>query len=131
MINYVLIFYWHEFSISHLLEGRDSMCGGCCPDRPFVSDEICGNFNTTTAAVPLTVYTSEAGLFVSGTVSVYYDRGTPDTITATVTDSAGVDTTITIPQGNTISQTFDNIASVTIDTAAAIGKYCLTVHYET
>lgn len=64
-------------------------------------------------------------------MSVYYDRGTPETITATVTDSAGVDTTITIPQGNTISQTFDNIASLTIDTAAAIGKYCLTVHYET
>jgi hypothetical protein len=38
---------------------------------------------------------------------------------------------MTIPQGNTISQTFDNIASVSIDTAAAIGKYCLTVHYET
>ncbi|SES17922.1 Protein of unknown function [Gracilibacillus ureilyticus] len=108
------------------------MCGGgCCPDRPFVSDEICGNFNTTEAAVPLTVYTKEATVFVSGTVSVFYDRGTDATITATVTDSAGVTTALTIPQGNTISQTFDDIASLSIDTAAATGKYCLTLHYQT
>lgn len=107
------------------------MCSGnCCPDNPFVSDEICGNFNTTVAAVPLTVYTAEATVFVTGTVSIYYDRGTPATITATVTDTAGVDTVLTIPQGNTISQTFDNIATVTIDTAAAIGKYCVTANYQ-
>ncbi|GAA0305584.1 hypothetical protein GGQ92_002525 [Gracilibacillus halotolerans] len=107
------------------------MCGGCCPDRPYINDEICGNFNTTTAAVPLTMYTSEDNLFVSGTVSIYYDRGTPDEITATITDTGGDTTALTIPQGNTISQTFDNIATVTVDTDAAIGKYCLTVHYET
>ncbi|MFJ5763691.1 DUF3992 domain-containing protein [Neobacillus sp. NPDC093182] len=107
------------------------MCGGnCCPDRPLVTDEICGNFNTTTAAVPLTVYTKEPTVFISGTVSIFYDRGTPPTITATVTDSAGGTTVLTVPVGNTISQTFDDIASVSIDTASAIGKYCLTVHYQ-
>jgi hypothetical protein len=108
------------------------MCGdNCCPDRAFVTDEICGNFNTNPpVTVPLTVYTKDPTLFVSGTVSIYYDRGAPATITATVTDSAGGTTIFTIPRGNTISQTFDDIDTVTIDTAGAMGKYCITAHYQ-
>ncbi|MDQ0229641.1 DUF3992 domain-containing protein [Metabacillus malikii] len=114
------------------LKGRDILCGGnCCPEQNFIQDEICGNFNTTVATTPLTVYSTEATVFVGGTVSIYYDRGTTPTITATVTDTAGTAFILTIPRGNTLSQTFNDIDTVTIDSAGAFGKYCLTVHYAT
>ncbi|MMZ58516.1 hypothetical protein D1872_205010 [compost metagenome] len=103
----------------------------CCPDRPFVTDEICGNFNTIApVTVPLTVWSTDGTVFPSGTVNIFYDRGTPATITATVTHSTGAPSTLTIPKGSSISETFSDITSVAIVPAGAIGKYCISVHYQ-
>lgn len=111
------------------------MCSSTCPDRPLVTDEICGNFNTTPpVTAPLVVYSvnPDAGVFPYGTVSVYYDRGTAPAITVTVTpnDTTATPVSFTVPRSNTISQTFNDIGSVSIDTASAIGKFSLDIHYE-
>ena len=37
-----------------------SSCGNCCPSRMFVTDEICGSFDTTDTTVPLTVYSQDS-----------------------------------------------------------------------
>jgi hypothetical protein len=111
------------------------MCNSCCPDRPFVSDEICGNF-LTAAAAALTVYDTDGDVFPYGTVSVFYDRGNVASVTVTVTDSLGADDTFTVTRGNTISRTYNDIASVAITNTGGVagsqanGKYCLTIHYQ-
>ncbi|MFE0625083.1 S-Ena type endospore appendage [Priestia aryabhattai] len=102
------------------------MKGNCCPDRSFVTDEICGSFDTTVTTVNLTVYDQDTSIISSGTVSIFYDRGTSDTITFSVN---GTPFSTQVPKGNTISHTFRNIDSVSIDTTGAIGKYCITLHY--
>jgi Protein of unknown function (DUF3992) len=109
------------------------MCGGgnCCPNSTLVSESICGNFNTTApVTVPLTVWSTDGTVFPFGTVEVFYDRGTPATITATITHATGPATTMTIPKGNTISQTFSDVTSVAIVPSDAIGKYRLNIHYQ-
>ncbi|MFJ5714167.1 S-Ena type endospore appendage [Neobacillus sp. NPDC093127] len=103
------------------------MCGNCCPDRPFTTDDICGNFDTTVATTPLTVYDQDTAIISSGTISIFYDRGTPADITFSVN---GTPFPTPVPKGNTISHTFDNIDSLSIDTAGALGKYCITLHYQ-
>ncbi|WP_157404723.1 S-Ena type endospore appendage [Shouchella shacheensis] len=120
-----------------LADRCDKKHSDCCKktfkrwsDRTTVTDEKCGTFDTNLPTpIPLTIYSIDETVFPSGTVSVYYGRGTPSTVTVTVTQSNATTQTLTIPQGNTISQTFGDIVSVSIDTAEVTGKYCLTIHY--
>ena len=106
-------------------------CGGCCPDRSFVTDDICGNFITThTTLTPLTVFDTNGTIFPFGTISIFYDQGVLPTIIATVHHSGGGSTPLIVPEGNTISATLSDIASVSIDTPEAFGKYCLILHFQ-
>ena len=104
-----------------------SSCGNCCPSRMFVTDEICGSFDTTDTTVPLTVYSQDPTIHALGSVSIFYDQGTPNEITFSVN---GTPFTAPVPKGNTLSYTFKNIDSVSINTEGAIGKYCITLHYQ-
>lgn len=104
-----------------------SSCGNCCPSRMFVTDEICGSFDTTVTPVPLTLYTQDPTIHTLGSVSIFYDEGIPTDITFSVN---GTPFATPVSKGNTISHTFKNIDSVSIDTAGAIGKYCITLHYQ-
>ena len=116
------------------------MGNACCPDRGgiFLTDEFCGNFTIPCedGADPVTVWNSD--FEVSGTVSVFYDRGCADPLTVDVLLAGSNVGTLTIPSqpgntGNTRSITlpaFDEL-QITCDGTgnACTGKYCLNIHY--
>ncbi|MGA9175506.1 MAG: S-Ena type endospore appendage [Thermoactinomyces sp.] len=98
----------------------------CCPDRPVVTDEVCGNFSFTGAG-PITVFDTPGTILPFGSVSVFYESGTDPSITVTVPGFPPV----TVPLGNTRTITVESIDNVQISGTAGphTGKYCLNLHY--
>ncbi|WP_044893519.1 DUF3992 domain-containing protein [Bacillus alveayuensis] len=123
---------------------------GCCPDKIFLTDEVCGNF-TIGCDDSQIVWQSVSSLGGSpdfltpvqgGTVTVFFDRGCGD-LTVNVYKNTVLVSTFPVPDnpqsstGNTRSRTilsdFDTVEIVcgeTGDTGAfCTGKFCITAHF--
>lgn len=128
------------------------MCGnnGCCPDitalGDIVQDEICGTFNIPcskegTVAI---LWELDANVFNSGaqssaSVSVFYEQGCDDILSAIITKLDGNIVKLSIPKLNTRAYSLVDIVSLKIICEDKVnncqpkfcrGKYCISLHYD-
>jgi hypothetical protein len=129
------------------------MCktNACCPDvsavGDLVTDEICGNFHIpcveSDSKSPVRIWEIDPTVYLynaqsSASISIYYDQGCSDEISAMITKKDGSTVTISVAKLNTRSYTAIEIVSLDLicdkkehtQTIACRGKYCINLHYD-
>lgn len=117
-------------------------CGGCCPDRPIVTDEFCKNWETECVAStsqPYTLWEADGDLIKPfGTVTILVENSC-DGVEIYINGDAIKDgaNNLVIKEGQSFSKTFSNLRKVAVkclktgtDDALCCGKLCMTVHYK-
>ncbi|AST07175.1 DUF3992 domain-containing protein [Anoxybacillus flavithermus] len=115
-------------------------CGGCCPDRPIVTDEFCANWETKcvvspSSTPPYTLWEADGDLIKPfGTVTVLVENSCDG---VEIFINGGTTAVATIKEGQSFSKTFSNLRKVAVkclktgdDDALCCGKLCMTVHYK-
>ncbi|WP_035019658.1 DUF3992 domain-containing protein [Anoxybacillus flavithermus] len=113
-------------------------CGGCCPDRPIVTDEVCQNWETECNNQLYTLWEADGDLIKPfGTVTILVENSC-DRVEIFI--NGGTNAVATIKEGQSFSKTFSNLRKVAVKcltsprTATPVGtccgKLCMTVHYK-
>ncbi|MCQ5365206.1 DUF3992 domain-containing protein [Anoxybacillus salavatliensis] len=119
-------------------------CGGCCPDRPIVTDEVCQNWEFSCDGTDHTIWEADGDIIKPfGTVTVLVENSC-DGVEVFVNDATMPVATLT--EGQSFSKTFNSLKKVSIkcrttpnsttDTitpavsGSCCGKLCMTVHYK-
>ncbi|KIQ95550.1 hypothetical protein LH47_00367 [Anoxybacillus thermarum] len=116
-------------------------CGGCCPDRPIVTDEVCQNWEFSCGGnAPEVVWEADENIIKPfGTVTVLVENSCGE-----VKIYVNEGEVATLTEGQSFSKTFNHLKKVSIecltpsnstaDTPSVLGsccgKLCMTVHYK-
>ncbi|WP_041638338.1 DUF3992 domain-containing protein [Anoxybacillus flavithermus] len=115
-------------------------CGGCCPDRPIVTDEVCLNWEFNCDGTDRTIWEADGNVIKPfGTVTVLVENSC-DGVEVRVNDTL----IATLKEGQSFSKTFHSLKKVAIKCKTALkttetpvtstgiccGKLCMTVHYK-
>lgn len=128
------------------------MCGSnaCCPDvtslGDIVKDEICGTFNIPCSkeGTAVTVWELDTATFTFGaqsaaSISIFYEQGCDDELTALVTKIDGSTTVLNVAKLNTRAITVIDAVSLKIVCEEKVtpsplkycrGKFCISLHYD-
>ncbi|ASA95843.1 MULTISPECIES: DUF3992 domain-containing protein [Anoxybacillus] len=109
-------------------------CGGCCPDRPIATDEVCQNWEFRCDSTDRTIWEADGDVIKPfGTVTVLVENSC-DGVEVYVNDTL----IATLTEGQSFSKTFNSLKKVSITClkpdgstgSICCGKLCMTVHYK-
>ncbi|WP_240468854.1 DUF3992 domain-containing protein [Anoxybacillus sp. MB8] len=115
-------------------------CGGCCPDRPIVTDEVCQNWEFSCDSTDHTIWEADGDVIKPfGTVTVLVENSC-DGVEVHVNDMK----VAILTEGQSFSKTFNSLKKVSIKclhtpkstndapvaSGSCCGKLCMTVHYK-
>lgn len=108
--------------------------GGCCPDRPIATDEVCQNWEFRCDSTDRTIWEADGDVIKPfGTVTVLVENSC-DGVEVHVNDTL----IATLTEGQSFSKTFNSLKKVSITClkpdgstgSICCGKLCMTVHYK-